>query len=188
MLRSFLTDIAVAIRSKTGGSELIPAQNFPDEILNIPTGDTEYFYNNNYGWYYTAVMEFFVNPPQMSGSEHLKEVVLHNGVTTLLKQQFYLCMELKKVYLPNTLTSAGSGTAQFSGCPLETIVFEDEFNCNGLTFKMDTITTESLVGMLNALKDRTDETPYTLTLGEINLAKLTPEQIAVAVDKNWTLL
>lgn len=53
--------------------------------------------------------------------------------------------------------------------------------------KMDTITTESLIGMLNALKDRTDETPYTLTLGTVNLDRLTPEQIAVAVDKNWTL-
>ena len=37
-LQDFLTDIANAIRTKTGATQPINAQNFSTEILNIPTG------------------------------------------------------------------------------------------------------------------------------------------------------
>ena len=37
-LTQFLTDVATAIKSKTGKEELIPAENFDTEILNIETG------------------------------------------------------------------------------------------------------------------------------------------------------
>ena len=47
-LQYFLTDIADAIREKKGTSDLINAQNFADEIRNMPTsgggeGSIEYF-------------------------------------------------------------------------------------------------------------------------------------------------
>lgn len=40
-LTDFLTGIANAIRSKTGSSDPIPAQNFAAEITNIPTGGSD---------------------------------------------------------------------------------------------------------------------------------------------------
>jgi hypothetical protein len=41
--------------------------------------------------------------------------------------------------------------------------------------------------MLEALADRTGETAYTLTIGATNLNKLTAEQKAIAIGKNWNL-
>ena len=49
------------------------------------------------------------------------------------------------------------------------------------------LTVDSMVGIFNNLKDLTGETAKTLTLGSTNLAKLTDEQKAIAINKNWTL-
>lgn len=57
---------------------------------------------------------------------------------------------------------------------------------------MTKLTVESLMNIINGLYDFSDGTPHTtadttMTLGATNLAKLTPEQIAVATAKGWTL-
>lgn len=50
------------------------------------------------------------------------------------------------------------------------------------------INIESLIQILNNLADRTGQTGYILTLGLVNLEKLTSEQKAIATSKNWTLV
>ena len=50
------------------------------------------------------------------------------------------------------------------------------------------LTVESLMSIINALMDRTGMDSSTLTIGSAHLAKLTPEQIKVATDKNWTVV
>lgn len=50
------------------------------------------------------------------------------------------------------------------------------------------LTAESLMSVINALADRTGMDSDTLTLGSAHLAKLTPEQIKIATDKNWTVV
>lgn len=50
------------------------------------------------------------------------------------------------------------------------------------------LTAESLMSVINALADRTGMDSDTLTLGSEHLAKLTPEQIKIATDKNWTVV
>lgn len=49
------------------------------------------------------------------------------------------------------------------------------------------LTVESLLSVLNALKDNTGGTTYNIQLGSTNLAKLTDEQKAIATNKNYTL-
>ena len=49
------------------------------------------------------------------------------------------------------------------------------------------LTVESLMNVINNLKDLTGGMAQTLTLGATNLAKLTDEQKAVATNKNWVL-
>ena len=49
------------------------------------------------------------------------------------------------------------------------------------------LTVESLMNVINNLKDLTGGMSQTLTLGATNLAKLTDEQKAVATNKNWVL-
>ena len=50
------------------------------------------------------------------------------------------------------------------------------------------LTVESLMSIINALADRTGMDSNTLSLGSAHLAKLTPEQIKIAIDKNWTVV
>ena len=62
---------------------------------------------------------------------------------------------------------------------------------NGTTGNLQTfnhLTVESLMSIINALMDRTGMDSSTLTIGSAHLAKLTPEQIKVATDKNWTVV
>lgn len=47
------------------------------------------------------------------------------------------------------------------------------------------LTHDSLLNILNALPETTEA--YTCTLGSTNLAKLTDEEKAIAIDKGWTL-
>ena len=49
------------------------------------------------------------------------------------------------------------------------------------------LTHDSIIGLLNNLKDLTGDTAKTITLGSTNLAKLTDEEKAIATNKNWTL-
>lgn len=71
---------------------------------------------------------------------------------------------------------------------LEFVDLGTDFNCNNFILSMSTkYSVETLVSVLNSLKDRTGETAYNLTLGATNLAKLTDEQKAIATNKNWVL-
>lgn len=49
------------------------------------------------------------------------------------------------------------------------------------------LTVESIINVINALKDLTGVTAKTLILGTTNLNKLTDEQKAIATNKNWVL-
>ncbi len=47
---------------------------------------------------------------------------------------------------------------------------------------------EQLLAILNNLKDRTSLSSAKLTLGKENLSKLNPEDIAIATNKNWSVV
>ncbi len=51
----------------------------------------------------------------------------------------------------------------------------------------ENLTVDSLMSMINSLKDRSSTTPDTFTIGSKNLAKLSTAQKKVATNKNWTL-
>ena len=71
---------------------------------------------------------------------------------------------------------------------LKIINFKGSKNLNiPCNFDWVGLSVESIVSILEALKDLTGETSKTITLGS-NIAKLTPEQIKIATDKNWTVV
>ncbi|MEE1076257.1 MAG: leucine-rich repeat domain-containing protein [Acutalibacteraceae bacterium] len=71
---------------------------------------------------------------------------------------------------------------------LEFVDLGEDFNCNGFNLSMSAkYSVETLVGVLNSLKNRVGETAYILYLGATNLAKLTDEHKAIATNKNWVL-
>lgn len=73
-------------------------------------------------------------------------------------------------------------------CPLlETLVLEQGFNCELILTTNSQLSTESLVGIIDALADLNGQTSKRLVLGNINLNKLTAEQKAIATNKNWAI-
>ncbi len=117
----------------------------------------------------------------------LKTINIPHGVTRLGSYTFGYCYQLESVTIPNTLTSVNSTT--FAACPsLRNVTIEHGFNANYLSLDNSTqYTAETIVGWLNALADRTGLSAYTFYIGPANLNKLTTQQIAVAINKNWNL-
>lgn len=56
----------------------------------------------------------------------------------------------------------------------------------GLLDRCPNLTVESLMNVLNKLEDVSDN-PQNCCMGEVNMAKLTPEQIQVATSKGWNV-
>ncbi len=90
------------------------------------------------------------------------------------------------------LTNCSGYSGLFNGCSrLKNLdvkgirIYDNNFNVSQCT----ALTVESLLNILNALEDHTDNaTTYTVQLGSTNLAKLTLEQKQVAYDKNYILI
>lgn len=59
-------------------------------------------------------------------------------------------------------------------------------NCNMLNGS--SVDRASIRAVINGLADLTGQTPQTLTIGATLLAKLTEEDVAVATNKNWTIV
>lgn len=80
--------------------------------------------------------------------------------------------------------------ASFASCNnLQEVIFEGEIGRNGLSFSdSPKLTHESLMSVINCLVDYSGTTAtYTVTLGSINLEKLTDAEKAIATQKGWTL-
>lgn len=89
-LGDFLTDIANTIRTKTGGSSAINAQDFSTAIANIPTGVSQSIFN--------GLLDRTITTLDLSDS----------GLTTLGVRALSGCTYLNTLILPSTLTSIGS--------------------------------------------------------------------------------
>ena len=118
---------------------------------------------------------------------NLTTVYISNGVTQIGTSAFNGCSNLTTLFIPNSATI--DSLTVFRDCNnLENVILEPGCNAKNLDLSSSTLySVETLVAMLNALADRTGQTAYSLTLGSINLAKLSNEQIAIATQKNWTL-
>lgn len=82
-------------------------------------------------------------------------------------------------------------TDMFSGSTATQIFFTEDsvIACNGFDFNSCDLTKESLLTILNALADKSNDTSanWTITLGSKNKPKLTQEEIAVANSKGWSV-
>lgn len=130
------------------------------------------------------------------GCTKLQEVYLAPNTKKIGYSIFYNCFALKTVSLPSTitedtyncLTSTSSSYYAFDGCTaLEDVQLGQDWNMSLRLNVSNNLTVDSMVAMFNSLKDLTGDTAKTLTLGSTNLAKLTDEQKAIAINKNWTL-
>lgn len=101
-------------------------------------------------------------------------------------RMFKNCIGLKTVAMD--VGSLIQGSEMFAGCAaLTTLTFRGTLNAE-LDLSVSTkFTQTTLVNILNTLADLTGQASKTLTLGAMNLFKLTAEHKAIATNKNWIL-
>lgn len=121
-------------------------------------------------------------------SSSLTEIDLSNNDNiSLFVSAFGNCSNLKKIILPMHITMT---TLTFSGCSnITTIILAENYNSDLFLSSSGAIfSTDVMVSCLNALKDNSNEsTSKHISFGENSTSQLTPEQIAIATNKNWTL-
>jgi hypothetical protein len=116
------------------------------------------------------------------GATYLEKVTIKHGVVYIGTSFLSECKKIKTIYLPNTLDSFA-----IESPALEFVNLEQGFKCNLNISKSTLYSVETLVAIFENLADLTGQTAKTLTIGSVNLAKLTAEQKAIATSKNWTL-
>lgn len=127
------------------------------------------------------------------GCTNLQTVYMRNwdlSNVSMMGDEFYGCTSLKTVDMENTLLSKGrmGYSLRFNSCTeLENLVFGKQAMGNWDFSNNTKLTKDSLLSILNGLKNCGDDENYTLTLGTINLAKLSDDEKAIATDKGWTL-
>ncbi|MCI8470419.1 MAG: BspA family leucine-rich repeat surface protein [Clostridia bacterium] len=118
----------------------------------------------------------------------LKEIPnINTSNVTNTSMMFYNCYSLKEI--PNIdISNVANISTMFSDCRLLTNIQNITQIKTTLSFSGSIyLSHNSLLKILNALIDLSEQATQTLTLGATNLAKLTEEEIAVATDKGWTL-
>lgn len=203
-LQDFLTDVANAIRTKTGTTQPINAQNFSTEILNIPTGGGNtlknlldatkscyYLFNSYKG---TSVDDL-IQPNDTENVTNMSSMFVYCDNLTTIPQFntskvkridgiFYNCSNLTTIPALD-VSQVKYATNSFINCfNLKSILM------TGMKVKFDISASTKferadLLIILNNLATVT--TTQTLTMGATNLAKLTDEEKAIATNKGWTL-
>ncbi|MGN0661108.1 MAG: leucine-rich repeat domain-containing protein [Oscillospiraceae bacterium] len=116
----------------------------------------------------------------------LEKIILPEGFKSMTTNVFKNCTSLTEVYLPGTVTSIG--VSAFTGCTaLEYVTLGQGFSASVNFSASDKFSADTIVAMFNSLADLTGDTAKTLTLGTVNLAKVTEEQKQIATNKNWNL-
>lgn len=127
---------------------------------------------------------------QFTNSKNLKELDLSDSILNRdIRGIAAACPNLTKVIMRNTDMSGVQVGLAGSIFNTSKNLTDLEFG-TGLKYSVDfstnvNLTQESLMSVINNLG--TAESGQRLTLGATNLAKLTPEQIKIATDKNWSV-
>lgn len=121
--------------------------------------------------------------------KNINSITLTTAPLTVYGQIFLNATKLQSVYNLNLGETSEAQYQPFYCSNLTNITFADGSIINNSTsFSSCTkLTVDSILNILNILKDLTGSTSATLTLGAGNLAKLTDEQKAIATNKNWVL-
>lgn len=71
---------------------------------------------------------------------------------------------------------------------LENLNVIGTMNVSFIIERANKLSIQSLVNLFNCLSDRNGQSPLTVNIGSTNIAKLSSSQIAIATNKNWTVV
>lgn len=115
----------------------------------------------------------------------MPEVICSN--VTDCKQMFYACYALTTIRKLEVNENATFDNTFFQCKALQNIEIAGTIG-NHVNFQWSPLTHDSLMSIINALKDYSSDTSgifWTITLGETNLAKLTAEELNLIGQKGW---
>lgn len=99
------------------------------------------------------------------------------------------------VYVTNMFQFCSNAVSLCGDRTLDEITRGNISILNGLKLSIDVsgsgftkLNVQSMVALFNGVADLTGQASKTITVGKTNLAKLTPEQIAIATTKNWNII
>lgn len=119
-----------------------------------------------------------------TGCSRLKTMPFFPILQHISAEAFSACIGLTKMTLPNTVTSIYS--TAFSGCTgLTDVTLQEGWNLTINLSWSTNLTQESLHKMIENLADLTGQTCQTFQVGNVNIAKIDEEHIAMLENKNW---
>lgn len=115
--QSSLSDIADAIRAKTGGSAAMTPAQMPSEIASIPSGGgtpgvyARYYIDNNHALMLGVSPTMMNEAPQPADLVDLDFSEIHLIYGSALKSAFQDCSGIKSITFPNLASLTGGGGA-----------------------------------------------------------------------------
>lgn len=146
------------------------------ENLNVSTFALRYLYGLD-----AVNIPYSAKTITVSGCINIKNLIIPEKVTSLTATGLYGLKEL--IINSSVLTSCNISY----NTGLRKITVPIDWNVAIHLSSSSLLEHDSIVNLLENLKDLTGETAKTLKLGSVNLAKLTDEEKAIATNKNWTL-
>lgn len=206
-----MTDIANAIREKSGTVEKMKPAEMPQAIESIQSGNPyqilqdRFFYSGRTDFSYTFAKSKITD-------DDLSNLVLDTSKGTNFNYMFIYCSNLTTIpqldtsngmsfnnmfsycgnltTVPQLDTSNGTNlNRMFINCyALENISFVTNCIKKSISFaQSDKLTDESIQSIIDGLADLTGQRAQTLTFHSTVKNKLTEEQIASVTSKNWNI-
>ena len=141
----------------------------------------------------TGVKTAVVNLPTCTDATSLfeyssvEEVTIQGTKFTNLNNAFSHCALLRVINFPNC--SSLTRVLMIQVTPeLEVVTIPSgSVKVSVMIPHSSKLTLESLTNIINGLADQTGSATKTLTIGDVNYSKLTPELIELALNKNWQI-
>ena len=180
-----MTDIANAIREKSGTVEKMKPAEMPKTIREMEVVDTGV---GSRQWWLDVFSQKknFANMFEGCSMTTIPQLDTSNG--TNFVSMFYLCGNLTTI--PQLDTSNGTNFYNmFYHCyALKNISFVAGCIKKSISFaQSDKLTDESIQSIIDGLADLTGQTAQTITFHPDVKNKLTEEQIASVTSKNWNI-
>lgn len=215
ILVNYLTDIADTFRSITGETDTISAESFSKEVQAVATSSSKNSYQRNSVEEMNAITDakdgdtclcYHTNSFNITEDRAVgvitfpKKVVFENAITEYYNADIRAVDSSTDLWgmidlSPNNFNFRVNNLITLGGLKNLGMGYDTGWDANSdsLTLNLSDsplLTHDSLMNVINNLYDIKSKgvKPQTLQLGNTNKAKLTAEEIAIAINKGWNVI